>query len=495
MKPGPKTRLAAGALATALFLLVPAAHAGDTVCTPAITTCTAEEINAIPVRDLSTILSQVQVTPAGYSDFVIMRKPPFPRIDTSNPEAPPPLHEMFSGEWAAAVSYDSMAPVWLERCFRYPEWKTNSNFSIVEVPDFSTDLDGDGINEGSSLIRNPDLDIRIHYDYQIALGGVAMGKGTSDPGEAFERSDPFVFIQTYDIKNTTNRTLQNLSLYQFAHMHPANSEGRIVDMGWDTTSHAAGAYQDYRYDITGYATNSGLIDNYPTGSTFRDHVSFSSNVMPAAHGLGTYRGHVPGDDGLPSSGGMKPIQGEHCDIENRMLANETSLLQDEVAGSMRFDLGDFAPGQMKSLSIMLSLQTRAHGLPASSCLEVVNERTADPVIHLTRGACQRSGTDASGPWDVVYGSLYDLQLVPGCGPSFDCTALITPVCLAQGYTSNQLTVTEDAHVTDALFYLVRPSGRFTSWGSGAPRAGEPPVERFFFTPTTAPDVDACDVIP
>lgn len=484
--------VAAGAILLAASI---AARAGDTICSPAIRACTVDEISALPVRDISTLLSSLQLTPSGYTDFGIVRKPPFPRWDPRTPGGPPPLHEMFSGEWAAAVGYDSMVPIWLESCLRYPEWRTNSNFSIVEVPDFSTDLDADGINEGSSLIRNPDLEIRIHYDFEIAPGGVAMGKGAADPGEAYETSDPFVFIQTYDIKNITTRTLQNLSLYQFAHMHPANAEEPIVDIGWDDTAHPFGLYGTYRYDITGFSTNSGLTDNYPTGSTFRDHVSFSSSIMPAAHGLGSYRGHVPGDNGLPASGGMKPIVGEHCDIENRMLANEATLLQDEAAGSMRFDLGNFAPGEMKSVSVMLSFQSRAHGIPAASCLEVVNERTADPEIRLTRGPCQRGGTDDSGPWDVMYGSLYDLQLVPGCSPSFDCTALIAPVCVAQGYTSNEITVTEDAHLTDALFYLVRHSGRFTSWGSGASRAGEPPVERFFFTPTTAPGVDACDVIP
>lgn len=491
-----RSSLALGfAVASIVWGLATSARAGDTMCAPAIRTCTAEEIAAIPVRDISTLLTQIQVTPGGYSDFVIARKPPFPRWDPRTPTGPSPLHEMFSGEWAAAIGYDSLVPIWLEPCFRYPEWRTNSNFSIVEVPDFSTDLDADGIHEGSSLIRNPDLEIRIHYDFQIAPGGVAMGKGLADPGGTYESSDPFVFIQTYDIKNTTSRTLQNVSLYQFAHMHPANAEGAIVDVGWDGSAHAAGLYQNYRYDITGFATNSGLTDNTPTGSTFRDHVSFSSSVMPAAHGLGTYRGHLPGDGGLPSSGGLKPIQGEHCDIENRTLANETTLLQDEAAGSMRFDLGNLAPGATTSLSVMLSFQTRARGIPAASCLQIVNERTADPVIRLTRGPCPRGGTDDSGPWDVMYGSLYDLQLVPGCSPSFDCTALVSPVCIAQGYASNEITVTEDAHLTDALFYLVRPSGRFSSWGSGAPRAGELPIERFFFTPATAPDVDACDVIP
>ncbi|GAB4370184.1 MAG: hypothetical protein Kow0062_04630 [Acidobacteriota bacterium] len=466
---------------------------GDTSCAPAVTACTQEEIDAIPVASIANMHWLMQVTPSGYSDFAIVTRPPFPRRDPRDPMGPAPLHEMLSGEWAAAVRYDGMGPIWLERCFRYPEWKTNSNFTIVEPPQFPDDPDGDGLNEGWSRIQNDHLDIRVEYDMEIAPDGVAMGKDAINV-EQFETSNPFVLFVTYELTNRTMAPLTGLALYQLAHIHPGNTETGIVDIGWDPMMYPSGDFQQFQYDITGFSYNSGLIDGFATGSTFHDHVGFSADIMPAAFGLGSYRGHRPGDPGLPATGGMKPVEGEHCDIENEALAGETALFQDEAAGSMRFDLGDLAPGATTSLRLMFSIQTRASGVPAESCLRVVDDTGPCPEIRIARGPCISPGPGA-GPFDIVMGSLYDLQIVPGCDPAFDCVQLTSLVCLAQGHTSTDLTLAEDGHASDSLFYLVRRSGRFTSWGQGQPATGQPPLERFFFTPSTAPGVDACDVIP
>jgi hypothetical protein len=481
-------------VAAAIVLALPcAARAGDTACSPAPSACTQEEIDAIPVARAANIHWALQLTPSGYTDFGTYDQPPFVRGDPRDADAPEPIHEMFSGEWAAAVAYDAMAPVWLEKCFRYPEWKTNSNFTIVDPVQFPGDPDEDGMNEGFSTIENPQLRIRVEYDFENTGTGVAMGKGSADPGEAFETSNPFVLHQTYELTNITAAPLTGVSFYKLSHPHPANAETGIVDIGFDDTPHAEGALQDYRWDISGFATNSGLVDNYETGSWFRDHVTVQTNTPPSAWGLGTYRGHAPGDEGLPETGGMKPVEGEHCDIENQTLANETELLGDEVAGSMRFDLGTIEPDQTVAVSFVLAFQSRPAGVPATSCLRVVDDSGAFPVIELTRGAC--SGALDAGPYDAVMGSVYDLALVPDCDPAFDCTRLVNLRCKAAAHPFDRLTVDDDAHRLDTLFYLVRRSGRFTQWGEGQPAAGQPPLERFFFTPSTSPGVDACDVMP
>jgi hypothetical protein len=482
-------------IAAALFAaaIPPSALAIDTECPVPVTACSAKEIEAIPVSILANPHWLLQVTPSGYSDFGIFTLPPFPRRDPRAPDGPGPLHEMFSGEWAAAVGYNNQPPIWLERCFRYPEWKTNSNFETVQEALFPDDPDGDGMNEGTSITRNDLLEITIHYDMELIPGGVAMGKGTADT-TPLESSNPFALKLTYDLKNISANTLTGVSLYQFSHPHPANAEKPVVSAGYDDVMHATGGLQNYRYDITGFATNSGLADGHPTGSTFNDHVGFSSRTMPPAWGLGTYQGHNPGDPGLPSSGGMKPLRGEHCDVENRMLANERTLLGAEAAGSMRLDLGTLAPNETKSAEVLLTFQSRARGVPATSCLRILDTRAADPRIQITRGACTNPIPTAT-TWDVVAGSIYDLAVVPGCDPTFDCTQLINLRGLAKGYGLDRITLADDAHVSDTLYYLVRRAGRFTPWGDGNQGPGAPPLRRYYFTPVTAPGVDACDAIP
>lgn len=488
----PCRQVALWSLAAFVFIgMCPQAFGGDTLCAPSVAVCTEEEIAQIPVLDISNIHWSANVTSSGYSDLVIRGLGPFPRKDERNPDGPAPIHEMFSGEWAAAVSYDGMSPIWLEKCFRYPEWKSNSNFVPVEAPQFPDDPDGDGMNEGWSSIENDDLSIRVHYDMEIAEGGVALGKGTADPDEDFETSNPFVLLQTYEFTNISGRLLTDLSFYQLAHMHPANTETPTASIGYDDTMRMTGAFQDYRYDLTGFAENSGITDGYPTGSTFRDHVGLSLNVEPSAWGLGTYRGHVPGDNGLPETGGMKPVEGEHCDIENEALAGELTLLDDEVAGSFRYDLGDLQPDETKSVTVMLGLRSRDSGIPARTCLEIFEPRQDHLDLRLSKGDCV--GGSAAGPYDIVAGSLYDLQVVPMCDPAFDCTRLIYLRCMASGHELDRFTLADDAHRLDATFYLARPSARFTSWGEGQPKAGQLPLRRFFFTPVTSPGVDCCDV--
>ncbi len=468
------------------------AVAVDSECPISVSVCTTEELEAIPLSSITNKLWSSTLTPSGYSDLTIRGVAPFPKRDPRTPGGPEPLHEWLSGEFGIAVLIDGVGPIWTEPCFRYPEWKTNSDFTITQAIQSIGDPDLDGLDEADSIVANPNLQIKTTYDMEIVQSGVAMGRG-SLAGDAFRLSGPYALKFTYELMNIGPSTITDLRLYQFAAMHPANSETPIVDIVYDSALHATGDFQNFRYDLTATAWNSGLRDNFPTGSMFLDHVNVSASMAPSAWGLGSYRGHNPGDPGLPLSGGFKPVVGEHCDIENKALANETSLLQDEAAGSMRFDLGVLMPGEIATVEILFTAHSEAHGLPADACLRVVDDTGPDPVISLEKGACAPAA--AGGPYDVIMGSLYDLQLSPGCNPSFDCSVIIDAQCIAKGHAFDRIDVDEDAHELDSLYYLARNTGSFTSWGDGLGPIGSMPLSRFFFTYQGASGVDVCDTIP
>ena len=65
----------------------------------------------------------ITLTDFGYSDFLLDNTPGFEG------------REYLSGEWGAAVSYSvgglAVAPTWLEPKFLFPDWPTNSTFSVV----------------------------------------------------------------------------------------------------------------------------------------------------------------------------------------------------------------------------------------------------------------------------------------------------------------------------------------------------------------------------
>jgi hypothetical protein len=116
----------------------------------------------LPVRGAEALYASpawnITLSDYGYSDFLVYSSEDFP---------PDYLHEMISGEWAAAIGYDGipLAPpqkaMWLEPHFFYPEWISNSNFAVTEPISFPADLDFDGLPEVNSTIQNADGRVRI----------------------------------------------------------------------------------------------------------------------------------------------------------------------------------------------------------------------------------------------------------------------------------------------------------------------------------------------
>jgi hypothetical protein len=462
-------------------------------CRISSSVCNADEINAIPVATFASPDSFLQLTPSAYSDFAIVTMPPFPRWDPRDPGGAEPLHELLSGEFMTAVSYNGMLPMWTELCPRYPEWKSDSTFVTEQAPIFPGDPDNDGFLEGWSSIVNPMLRIRVDYDLEDTGSGVAMGRGALG-GATYKLSNRYVYHFRYTLENISTNTLSGVSFYQVAHVHPSNTETPTVDMVYDDTEYLVGAHVNYKFDLTATALNSGLIDGFPTGSEFRDHVGISTALMPADWGLGTYRGHLPGDNGLdPTTGSLKPVEGVHCDVEDDMLGNQTMLQQDEVGGAMKWTVGDLAPGEMWEVSVMFSYLSEAMGEPAPACLEIA-DTGGDPEIRMSRGSCSDQGI-SGGPYDVVKGSLTELSLAPGCGPSLNCVILRNLACVSYAHPWSRLTLGDDAHRLERMYYLARETAPFSIWGFGdAPDTGDPWI-RIYATPTTSTGIDACQPPP
>jgi hypothetical protein len=328
----------------------------------------------------------IDLSDYGYSDYLIYTAGPFP-VDW--------IHEMISGEWAAAIGYDGIPlslpqrSMWLEPDFAYPTWITNSNFTVVEPLSFPFDSDADGLPEGFSVIANADVEIRLDHDFVDTTTGTPMGEiGGS------VLSNRYVLRTTYTIRNLRATPLTGVRFYAFLHGHPANDERNTVLAAYDSASYA-GALSTWRYDVTQRSQNTGAIDGTPTGCLFADRIGMSMDVPPADWGLGTYRGH----DGRPATG-------LHLDVENDTLGNQTTLGPDEVAGALRRDLGTLQPGASASVQVLLAVRSEDLS-PNRSAPEVcvrVQPDSPEPLVFVDKGACA-SASNAPNAWDIVAGSL------------------------------------------------------------------------------------------
>lgn len=373
------------------------------------------------------------MTDAGYSDFIIQTAGAFPSGR---------IHEFVSGEWAAAIGYNGIENIlpppqksmWLEPQWIYPTWTTNSTF-LTSVPgSFPTDTDGDGLPEGSSVIDNGDVEVTIQWDFVDTVDGTPMGIG----GGASIRSDRYVMLITYSIKNLKATTLTGVRFYQFLAGHPANNEQPTVRAVYDTTSYS-GPLQSFRYDVTQFATNTGDAEGLPTGCMFTDHIGFSTETAPADFGLGPYRGH---DE--------RPATGLHVDVENDTLGNLTSFGPDEVAGATRIDVGSIAPGASSSVRVLLSIHSNdvsPNAVDAAACARIQGTG-GDPSLRLDKGVCATSVPDQ--PWDVVIGDLRNLS------DPFGATPLGNVECVANDLPQDRVTLqTRLSDCRQSIFVLAR----------------------------------------
>lgn len=334
----------------------------------------------------------INQTDAGYSDYIIQTAGAFPQNA---------IHEFVSGEWGAAIGYDGIetrlpAPqktMWLEPEWTYPTWTTNSAFTVDSPGTFPFDSDGDGLPEGSAVISNGDVEVTLGWDFVDTVDGTPMGRG----GGSSIRSNRYVMLVTYAIKNLTSTTMTGVRFYQFLHGHPANDERPEVRAVYDTGFYT-GPFQDFRYDVTEYSTNTGDTLGEPTGCMFQDHIGFSTEIAPADWGLGSFSGH-----------GDRPATGLHVDVENDTLGNQTSLGPDEAAGATRIDVGSIAPGASSSVRVLLSIRSddlSPNPATVTACARM-QDMGVDSLLRLDKGACGTGVPDQA--WDVIVGDLRSLH--------------------------------------------------------------------------------------
>jgi hypothetical protein len=190
----------------------------------------------------------IELDQAGYADFTYWY--PSPRHQY------PTAHEMLTGEWAAAIYYDGIGSdpnaMWLTDEFEYPRWYTNSEFTqnwdysawnnsanpIWDDPcqptgpysrDYSQVNHGNG-DTAQSIISDGKLEITIDYE-MVDLFTVRDGAYSpltfhdANNHTGYVKSERYIMLQTYTIKNISGSNITGLEFYQMLHGH---FEGIIV---------------------------------------------------------------------------------------------------------------------------------------------------------------------------------------------------------------------------------------------------------------------------
>lgn len=290
-----------------------------------------------PVQMMTNPRWEIALTDYGYSDYLgYFRGYP---------------HEMLSGEWGGAVSYERFDPSngawipvfsWLDPEWIFPDWNTGSSFFVV-TPLSVWDSNADGyMDSGYSEISNGELMIKLSHKFVPAQTPMGLGLGTN----TYALSDLWVLKEDYEIICVAPDRIRNVNYFRFLHGHPSEDfEGGVVEdydntfYNWDD---AAWVNQDcYIHDITQWSSFGGNQGNLGT-----EYLGFHALQAPSGYGLGHYRGTGPG----------KPAAGLHIDVENNSLLNNHGLYgPDEVAGAMRWFFCDMQEGDVTEINLILSV--------------------------------------------------------------------------------------------------------------------------------------------
>lgn len=271
---------------------------------------------------------EIVVSNYGYSDYLGDLTPGFEG------------REYLSGEWAGAISYQGTAPTWLEPNFIFPDWTTNSNFTVLQPMTLGSP-NSYGLPTAASVISNGALRITQNLEIVDTVTGMAMGNAAaSSPSGNSLQSNRYVLMHSYTFENTSNATMQDFQFFQFLH-------GLTAESGVYDNRDYGGAMGNYRYDIT-------QGGNSDAGAGQFDYIGFHSSAAPTAFEVGRY-GVVGTDD----HGLGKPSVGTHLSVESNSLTNVDHFAPSElwVGGAQRFDLGTLNPNQSKTFAVALSILT------------------------------------------------------------------------------------------------------------------------------------------
>jgi hypothetical protein len=288
---------------------------------------------------------QMLVTDAGYADLALDKRPGFEG------------REYLSGEWAAAIQYtvdgNQVGPIWLQKQWYYPDWESNSNFNTVEAPVHPANppKNASGLDVFQSTINNGVVRVLITYEMVNSNTGIAQGttrKSTPGAGSSI-LSDQYVFKQTYQITNISNKNLTNIRLFQF--LHGLESTKCLYD-----DRLYPGAMSEYRYDITQQGDSFGTDIRDGSLVTHHDTITLHSKVQPSAWEAGYY-GKMGGVDDHVEG---KPSVGVHLSVEANNLNNVDYFEPPEgqwVGGAQRYELGNLASNASVTFDVLFTIHT------------------------------------------------------------------------------------------------------------------------------------------
>lgn len=307
---------------------------------------------------------EIIVTPEGYSDLLLDKRPGFLG------------REYLSGEWAAAIHYEGGSnpteAIWFRKTWAFPCWDSNSNFSVVKpVTPITTEPDPSVqgaflITSAESIIKNDDVEITILYEMVDSGEGNGIAQGdepiSSEAGN-FTRSTRHFLRQTYTVKNISGGPLTNVKFYQF--LHGLHSTVALQDHRLYTGL----PFEEYRYDSTQRGTTKGFESD--TGEIFEhdDVLTMHARQEPSAFEVGEF-----GVEGTDDHVFGKPSVGVHHSIEANSLSGLDFFAPPVkwVSGGMCFELADLGDGETDSIDVLLSLSTTSRFLSVPPEIDVEN---------------------------------------------------------------------------------------------------------------------------
>jgi hypothetical protein len=362
-----------------------------------------ETATSSPAYQVENPLWLIQITERGYSDFLVEGDQLY-------------LREYLSGEWAAAL-YWAGAPgessVWFEPDFVFPDWTTNSNFTSLTQP--FTSFDG-----GKTFTSTFDNGVfRVMQtlemiDTALLAGGpgVAQGRSPASAGatSSFSVSNRYVLKHSYAVTNISGSPVDDVRMFQF--LHGLNATEGV----YDDRAYPAGAFQDYRYDISQWGRVAAVVDldvpfedpnRYLAASGFQfffdeggtdddvrmllgmsagdidqwllanlgftstslaeflsrgdayqvnvDTIAFHSRIEPDAFEIGEF-----GNPGNSDHEFGKPPTGVHLSVESGSLDGVSDEKTPDglwVGGAQQFDWGTIAANETRTIDVLLSIDT------------------------------------------------------------------------------------------------------------------------------------------
>lgn len=292
----------------------------------------------------------ITLTDFGYSDFLLDNTPGFEG------------REYLSGEWGSAVAYtrgngNHVAPKWLEPNFMFPDWKTNSDFHVVQgIHIVGSNLDGLPIAQ--SVISNGELEVTLRFEMVDTVTGTPMGVKPASDGSAglSVNSNRYVMNQTFTVKNVSGAQITNVQLFHLLH-------GFISQRGQYDNRSYPGKLPQYQYDMTMSGVDAGAAGTQSSSIGLEDLIGFHSKIAPSAFEIGHYG--IEGN-GIDDHSAGKPSDGVHLSIEDnwenapylaRKNRDSFAPANRWISGAQRWELGSIAAGQSVSFDIVLSLLT------------------------------------------------------------------------------------------------------------------------------------------